>query len=379
MSRCYGIFVYTMSKRFTTEEFIKKAREIHGDKYDYSKVKYLNTKTKICIICPVHGEFWQTPNSHLRKRGCPKCGDEQMKDKQRLSIYEFIEKAKKIHHNRYDYSKTEYINDKTKVCIICPEHGEFWQTPNNHLKGKGCPSCYGNKKMTKEDFIKKAKETHENRYDYSKVEYINTDIKVLISCPEHGEFWQTPYKHINCHQGCPKCGGHLTISKDEFIKKSIEIHGDKYDYSKVEYTTAFTKVCITCPKHGEFWQTPIKHYTGQGCPKCKGSKLEEICCVYLDKHNVKYLYRSKPKWLRGLELDIFIPEYNIAIECQGEQHFFPVDFGYNDENLTKKKFKELQERDLLKYKLCEDNNVKLHYIKYDDKNIEELLNKILCI
>ena len=373
MSRCYGIFVYTMSKRFTTEEFIKKAREIHGDKYDYSKVKYLNTKTKICIICPVHGEFWQTPNSHLRKRGCPKCGDDQMKDKQRLSIYEFIEKAKKIHHNRYDYSKTEYINDKTKVCIICPEHGEFWQTPNNHLKGKGCPSCYGNKKLTKEKFIEDAKRIYGDKYDYSKVEYKNVDTIVCIICPKHGEFWQTPYNHIRSKRGCPKCSGKVT-TLEEFVEESKKIHGNIYDYSKVEFVNTVKKVCIICPKHGEFWQTPSHHISGRGCPNCKMSIYEKTVKKTLDDLHIDYKFEVGHKtlnWIKKMRLDFFIPSLNIAIEVQGEQHYKPVNiFGGYD------KLKKTIERDELKRNLCEENGVKLYYIKYDDDIVSETL-KIL--
>lgn len=124
-------------RRKTTEEFIERARKVHGEKYDYSKVKYVNNCTKVCIICPEHGEFWQTPNDHLSGRGCPKCALEKF----RSNTEEFIEEAKKIHGDKYDYSKVNYINNYTKVCIICPEHGEFWQTPSNHLSGRGCSIC----------------------------------------------------------------------------------------------------------------------------------------------------------------------------------------------------------------------------------------------
>ena len=115
----------------------------------------------------------------------------------RKSNDEFIGEAQLIHHNKYDYSKVEYANNKTKVCIICPEHGEFWQTPSDHLNGKGCPQCAGNVRCDKDTFIEKAKHTHNDRYDYSKVEYVNAHTKVCIICPEHGEFWQTPNNHLN--------------------------------------------------------------------------------------------------------------------------------------------------------------------------------------
>lgn len=130
-----------MPKRLTQEEFILKSKEIHGDKYDYSKVSYINNRTKVCIICPEHGEFWMIPDSHLRKRGCPMCGTRAAQMKNRLTQGEFIKRAKEIHKNKYDYTKSIYVNNDTKVCIICPEHGEFWQTPHHHLRGIGCASC----------------------------------------------------------------------------------------------------------------------------------------------------------------------------------------------------------------------------------------------
>ena len=153
-----------MSKK-TTEEFIHEARKKHGNKYDYSKVNYANNATKICIICPKHGEFWQIPHSHLQGRGCPKCRNEATGERFRLSKEDFIKKAREKHGDKYDYSKVDYVGALKKVCIICPKHGEFWQEANNHLRGQGCPKCNGDKirerqTLTKEEFIKKAREKH---------------------------------------------------------------------------------------------------------------------------------------------------------------------------------------------------------------------------
>ena len=150
-----------MSKRKSSDEFIREAQSIHHNKYDYSKVEYVNNKTKVCIVCPEHGEFWQTPSDHLNGKGCPQCAGNVRCDKAM-----FVEKAKSIHNDRYDYSKVEYVNAHTKVCIVCPEHGEFWQTPNNHLNGNGCPLCKNRKigdvlRDTVEDFTKKSNEIHD--------------------------------------------------------------------------------------------------------------------------------------------------------------------------------------------------------------------------
>ena len=163
-------------KKLTTEEFIVKARKTHSDKYDYSKVKYTNNKVKVCIICPEHGEFWQTPHNHLVGQNCPKCTNNNLKK----NTTDFIKQAVEIHNGKYDYSKVEYTSNKDKICIICPEHGEFWQTPKRHLAGDGCPICRANKKLTTEEFVAKAKKTHNDKYDYSRVKYVNTRTKVCI-------------------------------------------------------------------------------------------------------------------------------------------------------------------------------------------------------
>ena len=139
---------------------LNEQKKFIGDKYDYSKVEYTNSKTKVCIICPIHGEFWQIPSSHLSGKGCKKCGMINAHNKQKLTTTDFLNKLKEIHGDKYDYSKVEYVSYNTKVCIICPIHGEFWQTPDNLLHKHGCPSCGGSKKITTEEFIKRAKEVH---------------------------------------------------------------------------------------------------------------------------------------------------------------------------------------------------------------------------
>lgn len=134
----------SLHKTKTTEEFIKRAKEIHGDKYDYSKVEYVSSSTKVCIICPEHGEFWQTPENHLHKtkpQGCPTCGKLKCRETQKDTKESFIEKARKVYGDKYDYSKVIYVNSVTDVEIICPKHGSFWQRPANHLIGEQCPKC----------------------------------------------------------------------------------------------------------------------------------------------------------------------------------------------------------------------------------------------
>ena len=188
----------------TLKDFITKAREIHGNKYDYSKVDYVNGSIKVCIIDPEYGEFWQTPANHLLGLGCPK--REQIAiDKLKQAIVEnFIKNARLVHGNKYDYSKVDYVNGSIKVCIIDPEYGEFWQKPNDHLKGCGCPKRSGKHVPTTEEWIAKARLIHGDKYDYSKVVYVDSNTKVCIISPEYGEFLQTPIDHLLCgnHDEC---------------------------------------------------------------------------------------------------------------------------------------------------------------------------------
>jgi very-short-patch-repair endonuclease len=309
----------------------------------------------------------------------------------KVNTQSFVKNAIFVHGNRYDYSKVEYKSAKEKVCIICPEHGEFWQTPANHLSGQGCPICADLsrikcKSLTKEEFIEKARNVHGDKYDYSKVEYKNYTTKVCIICPEHGEFWQKPNNHLSGY-GCKKCANKMLSqtkrsSKEEFIEKARKVHNDKYDYSKVDYINGKTKVCIICPKHGEFWQTPNKHLCGEGCPGCKETKLEKEVRMLLEEHGINFVYDKTQKWLPKQRLDFYLPDYNTAIECQGIQHFEPVDFTSSGYDEAVKTFLKTKKSDLLKKKRCVENNIKLlyfsnieHYGIITDKN--KLLSNIL--
>lgn len=288
----------------------------------------------------------------------------------------FINKSLKIHGNKYDYSKVKYINSHAKVNIICPIHGEFKMIANNHLNGQGCPDCGGTKKLTKEQFIEKANKIHGNKYDYSKVEYINNKTRVCITCPKHGEFLMRPNDHLSGH-GCPDCGGTKKDSTKSIINKFKKIHGDKYDYSKVNYFNAHTNVLIVCPIHGEFPQSPHDHLKGCGCPKCNQSKLEKEIEQLLIENKIEYLSQKHYEWLKRQTLDFYLPQYNIAIECQGRQHF-------TDNNFFEL-FEVIKERDERKRKLCEEHGIKLLYysnlgIDYPYEvfeNKEKLLEEIL--
>lgn len=335
----------------TTEEFIIRAKETHGDKYDYSKVEYRGTQIPVCIICPEHGEFYQAPHNHINGSQCPKCVG-----REKITTQYFIERAKIIHNNKYDYSKVDVEHSKRKVCIICPEHGEFWQTPNAHLLGCGCRKC-ANVYMDQEYFIEKAKLVHGDKYDYSKVEYVDSTTKVCIICPEHGEFWQNPSSHLQGYN-CPKCSGRY-MDTAFFKEKCTQIHGGKYDYSLVDYHGAFEKVSIICPTHGVFLQKASQHLNGSGCPMCAQSHLETSVMRFLKKQKIKFEAQKAFDWLyyQGkMYLDFFLPNQGIAIECQGGQHFHPIDFFGGNEA-----FLATQKRDTLKRHLCRDHGIKVLY------------------
>jgi hypothetical protein len=205
-----------MPKKRTQKEFIELATERHSGEYAYSNVTYINNTTKVHITCPNHGEFAQRPKDHLKGAGCPKCALERSADRMRDGVEAFKEKAIKIHGDKYDYSKVEYTTSKLPVVISCPMHGDFRQTPNVHLTGSGCPECG----------------------------------KVLVGDNQAG-------------------------NTEQFTLAAKKVHSDKYLYNKTEYIRSNKKVTIICPIHGDFEQTPNAHLSGHGCRQCANLKIGE--------------------------------------------------------------------------------------------------------
>lgn len=244
--------------RLTFDDFVVKAMGLFNDRYDYSKVKWINTTTKIEIVCRVHGSFTQEPYMHYsRGHGCPTCAREQSG----LSTSEFIERANKTHLNKYDYTKTIYRHNDEPVVITCDTHGDFKQKPRVHIEGSGCSKCYqASNRSNKDEFIKQATALHGNRYDYSKVVYLNSKSKVKIICRQHGEFKMIP----NCHLS-----------------------------------------------------------SNQGCPRCKESKGETRIRFFLERFGINHVqeYRIEPLPYR---YDFYLPDNNVLIEYHGQQHYKPV-------------------------------------------------------
>ena len=319
-----------------------------------------------------------------------------------LNQEEVIERFRKIHSDKYDYSFVNYSGIHNKVKIICPEHGEFFQEPHKHMRGSVCPKCnIDRQKLTTEDFIKKSREAHGDKFDYSKVKYINYDTKVEITCPIHGSFLQTPNNHFL--YGCSRCGkdklaDYFSMTKENFIAKAKAIHGDKYTYENVNYINNTIKVLITCPIHGDFLQTPNGHLRGQGCRACsvergikkrlkdgtfgtsKEEKFLEQKLIELGQHFEKQ-YDADPRypWC----CDFYIPERDLFIEHNGFWVHQPEIGWYESTNKNHQKIKNNLEKNYSNWspfawwtsdvekRLSAKNNNLNYVVLWNKKDIED--------
>ena len=383
-------------KKLNTQEFVERARLIHGDKYDYSKVNYVNRRVKVMIGCPIHGFRLQYPEVHLNGCGCRLCGIEKGAKMRTLTKEDFVAKARIVHGDYYTYDKVVYVNSRTQVKITCPIHGDFEQAPSSHLFGQGCPLCglakiSQKKSLTQEQVIELFKQSHpEDNYDYSKVLYVGSTVPVEIICPIHGSFFQTPVTHIHGSHGCPACGySKIGINerkgRESFVKEASKIHNNKYSYELVpEHFLTSDKIPIICPEHGVFNQIVNNHLRGSGCPHCPKTTIsrgEDMLCEVLNGLKIDYIpqYRISDNKLLGetksVIVDIYIPSQKAFIEYNGEQHYRPVKhFGGVE------KFKYQQYRDNALRLFCKENGIKLIEIPYlDFDEIENIIKKELKI
>ena len=268
-----------MGKKISTQEFINRSNIIHNNKYDYSLVNYVHSKKKVKIICNIHGMFEQIPNIHLSGHGCNSCGENTKK----ITLEDFIIRSNKIHNFKYDYSKSIYVNARTKIKIICPVHGMFKQLPSTHMSGNGCKSC-GDMKIDTETFINRSYKIHGDKYDYSLTKYNGSYEYVSIICKKHGLFQQKAAYHLS-GSGCHRCAGYNKNTKI-FIQEAMEVHGNKYDYSLVSYECSLKDVSIICKKHGLFKQKPSCHLLGNGCNKCKIDNIKSTKVDFIKKANI---------------------------------------------------------------------------------------------
>ena len=406
----------TSNRVYGFDEFVAEANKIHNGRYLYNPESYTNISSYIECVCDKHGIFRVRGNEHLKGRKCPQCAMEDKiinnttmdskhitiesctfsNDKKVDFVYtcdihgtltkrlkykpakiinltcrecaltreranrvdSFIKKANEIHGGKYDYSHVDRVKKGRSVTIICPKHGEFTVLPESHLGGTCCKECSreDNLAASKEEFIRKARMLHGDKYDYSSVIYKGMKKPVLIGCPKHGFVEQVADRHLNTC-GCPICGNER-MTTEEFINKAKSVHGDRYDYSKTKYVGYRNKLIITCSKHGDFTQRAEGHLNGHGCSVCSRSSLEEEVSVFLTGLGIKYIEQYKAQWLGLQTLDFFIPSLRIGIECQGLQHYEPVEkFGGEDT------FKRQLERDACKRRKCSENNI--HLIEYN--------------
>lgn len=310
----------------TTEEFIEKAKLVHGDTYNYDKTVFKTYPGKVIITCLKHGDFEQRAGNHLSNNGCPTCGKERRGEKKRKGLTHFLEKSKEVHGDLYDYSKVDYTVVTSKVDIICKKHGVFQQTPHKHMSGRGCPACGSERRtlstrLSTKQFIERSMNVHGNFYDYSNVSYSGWEENVDIVCPKHGLFKQQAGVHISgC--GCPECGRLKTansrkMTAEEFVEKSKKVHKDKYDYSQSCYIDYTSKVKIICSKHGPFFKPVCYHLLGQGCPRCsieqaaleQRSTREEFIERAIKKHGELYDYSKVVYSLSQNKVEIICPKH----------------------------------------------------------------------
>jgi very-short-patch-repair endonuclease len=293
---------------------------------------------------------------------------------------EFIKKASIKHNNRYDYSKVQYKTASTKVIIICPEHGEFLQTPSNHLKGsQPCPECLKNNfsyTINQHLEIIKKNTNFLNKYSILNLENKNevyTNFKeVYCNCSEHGEF-KTNFARIKQGSGCPKCSKNYKLDNNKIIKNCKQVHKNKFKYNLDDtYKNTNTKLKIICPDHGEFLQLYSDHIRGHSCPKCSSSKGEKIIENFLrnyldnskDSFSTQYKFQEAPAPINNYRFDFYIPEVNLVIEFDGIQHFEPIDFAGKGSEWAKEEFLKNKKRDEEKNKYLLENNINLLRVPY---------------
>lgn len=300
---------------------------------------------------------------------------------------QFIENAKQIHGDKYNYSQVNYLGAKHKIEIICNKGHIFNQTPNDHLNGHGCKICVGWGEIINNPnlIIERSKKVHGDRYDYSQTIFKGFKYKINIKCKIHGIFKMNPSRHIDDKQGCPICGyiksgDNRSWKLEKFIIESNNIHNNLYNYSKSLYKKATIPVEIICNKHGSFFQQPKDHINQkQGCPECNNSKGEILISNILKEYNIKYISQYRidgcinPKTNRKLPFDFYLPNKNICIEFDGEQHF-------KQSKRFKTKLEDIQYRDNIKTEYCINNGIKLLRISYKNiKNTKEILKNKLYL
>lgn len=360
---------------YSKNDVIELCRSVHGEKYDYSITNGVQNKLgKIQYICPLHGVQTQILSNHLQGKGCKHCANLERQKKHTPSIEEFLSKAKSknIPIDNYDWSNFNLLrrDDQKRVEFYCKKHGAYWDWPSNFLRGHGCHVCYGKAKDDTEVRQQLAKLHPE--LDFSQTKYSEHDelYRIKVICPKHGEQYIGYYNLLN-GQGCYWCGREKTgnktsITNEEFIRRGVALFGNRYTYEKLDMRNRDDdgRVIVTCSVHGDFKVWPSNFYKGVGCPLCKESSLENVVRQGLEQNGINYVYQCGQRhffWLEKLKLDFYLPQYSIAIECQGAQHFHPVSIFGGDASFVKQ-----IKADKKKYIRCQEHGIKLLY--FAEKN-----------
>lgn len=330
-------------------EFINKANKIHNNFYNYSNTIYENSLTKIIINCPIHGDFLQTPASHINGQGCFKCGLVKQSKRLTSNTETFIKKSIKIHGNKYDYSKTNYTKSNETVLIICYNHGEFLQKANCHLSGNGCTKCGYEKnsnsfKSNTDKFIEKAKKIHGDLYDYSKSIYGSGNKKKLeIICKNHGSFWQRPNDHLSKNSKCPKCNLELnTRSKSGWIEKGKGKVGIFYIIKCYNENEKFYKIGITFNSvKKRYINNTTMPYKWEILREIKSNDLEYIWNLEVECKRKLRKYSYKPLISFGGATECFTNILNIDYIKSKEQLI--KELSNKDKDKTLKELKDLEE------------------------------------
>jgi len=361
----------------TLISFIEKAKKTHKDKFDYSKSVYVNSKTKIKVICQNHGEFYVTPSNHIFGVGCKKCIIDNNRKKSSLFIEEAnLVHNFKYNYNNIEYinnnTKIKILCFSHGLFEQTPKN----HLKNHGCSKCAIESTSEQLRLTQKEFIEKSNIKHKNLYNYNKSIYVNNYEKVIITCLQHGDFKIRPHQHFN-GIGCSKCSGNHQYSTEEFIKKCKKVHNNKYDYTKTNYINGKSKIIIICSKHGEFQQTASHHLSGVACSGCNESKGEKKIREFLNENNIKFIAQKKfndcVNPINGckLKFDFFLPENNTCIEFDGMQHFKPIKYFGGLSH-----FKQVIKFDSIKNGFCDKQNIKLIRIKYNDKIIEKLKKEL---
>ena len=361
-------------KKNTIKKVLESFLKAHGCYYDYSLMGYTGVDTKIKIICPKHGTFYQTPYAHRKGHGCRECHKDKIKEVVKSRLNAFIYRSIKVHGNKYNYSQFIYEGTKIKGKIICPKHGVFIQKPEHHLRGHGCPKCCENGVNKPTSFyIDLFKKIHKNFYTYKIKEkrHCNVHKKIVVVCPKHGFFLCSIHNHKK-GEGCPKCAREKTslrqLSNFNLILNQFkQTHGDRYNYSKSIFKGVAHKIEIICPKHGYFFQCPDNHRKGHRCPRCMDSIGEKKISKYLKQFKIAFIPQHTFKdcvHKHQLHFDFYLPSYNMCIEFDGIHHFEPIH--------GLKSFNYVKTLDSIKNKYCINKGIILKRIPYTQPIVPEL-------